>query len=235
MKALLLAAGLGTRLRPITETTPKCMLQVAGRTMLDHWLDSLRDAGVDEVLVNIHHLPEVVERHLAARPGPPYVRTSFEPQLLGSAGTLLSHRKWVAGEEFFLTCYADNLTDFDLRELVSFHRAGTKPATLAVFRSPRPSACGIVETGADGDVIGFVEKPAHPVSDLANAGMYAFAPSVLDLVELPPAPPVDIGYHLLPNLVGQARALRIDGYFRDIGTLDAYREACQDWRLRSAG
>jgi mannose-1-phosphate guanylyltransferase len=88
MKAFLLAAGLGTRLRPITDTKPKCMLTIDGRPMLDIWLDAFHKAGVAEVLVNLHHLPEVVRSHVAARTGPPEVRMSYEPSLLGSAGTL---------------------------------------------------------------------------------------------------------------------------------------------------
>ena len=86
MKAFLLAAGVGSRLRPITDVTPKCMLDIGGRPLLDIWLDAFDRAGVDEVLVNLHHLPDVVRRHLAARTGPPTVRMVFEPELLGSAG-----------------------------------------------------------------------------------------------------------------------------------------------------
>jgi len=230
MKAFLLAAGLGSRLRPITDTTPKCMLAIDGRPLLDTWLDALRRAGADEVLVNLHHLPDVVRRHLAGRTAPPAVRTFFEPELLGSAGTLLANRRWVDDEEFFLACYADNLTDFDLRSLVGAHRDGGAIATLAVFHSERPSAGGVVELDAAGTVTGFTEKPSEPVSDLVNAGMYAFHPSVLD--EVDGRPPRDIGYHLLPRLVGRARAVAVDGYFRDIGTPDAYRRARQEWPAR---
>ena len=122
VKAFLLAAGVGSRLRPITDVTPKCMLAIGGRPLLDLWLDAFDRAGVDEVLVNLHHLPDVVRRHLAARAGPPAVRTVFEPELLGSAGTLLANRQWVTDEEFFLACNADNLTDFDLRSLIDAHR-----------------------------------------------------------------------------------------------------------------
>ena len=88
MKAFLLAAGVGSRLRPLTDVTPKCMVEIDGRPLLDIWLDAFERAGVDEVHVNLHHLPDVVRRHLAARSGPPVVSTSFEPTLLGSAGTL---------------------------------------------------------------------------------------------------------------------------------------------------
>lgn len=229
MKAFLLAAGVGSRLRPITDTVPKCMLAIDGRPLLDIWLDAFDRAGVDEVLVNLHHLPDVVRGHLDARAGPPAVRTFFEPELLGSAGTLAANRAWVGGEEMFLACYADNLTDFDLRSLVRAHQEHGAVATLTVFHSERPSAGGVVELDTSGTVIGFAEKPSDPVSDLVNAGMYAFHPDVLDEIG---SPPRDIGYDLLPRLVGRARAIPVEGYLRDVGTIEAYQRAQREWRVR---
>jgi mannose-1-phosphate guanylyltransferase len=231
VKAFLLAAGVGSRLRPITDTTPKCMLTIGGRPLLDTWLDAFSCAGVDEVLVNLHHLPDVVSRHIAARTAPPTVRTFFEPELLGSAGTLLANRRWVEQEDFFLACYADNLTDFDLRSLVDAHQEHGTIATLTVFHSDRPSAGGVMELDATGRVTGFVEKPTEPVSDLTNAGMYAFRPCVID--EIDDIPPKDIGYDLLPRLVGRAQAVLVEGYFRDIGTVDAYQRAREEWPARA--
>jgi len=231
VKAFLLAAGLGTRLRPITDTVPKCMLAIDGRPLLDIWLDEFDRAGVEEVLVNLHYLPDVVRRHLAARTGTPAVRTFFEPELLGSAGTLAANRDWVAGEDMFLACNADNLTDFDLSSLIQAHREHGAIATLTVFHSDRPSAGGVVELDAAGLVTGFTEKPSQPVSDLVNAGMYAFRPALLD--ELDGPPPHDIGYDLLPGLVGRARAVPVEGYFRDIGTVESYQLAQQEWPQRA--
>jgi mannose-1-phosphate guanylyltransferase len=231
VKAFLLAAGVGSRLRPITDTTPKCMLVIDDRPLLDIWLDAFSRAGVDEVLVNLHHLPDMVSRHIAARITPPAVRTFFEPELLGSAGTLLANRRWVEDEEFFLACYADNLTDFDLRSLADAHQEHGAIATLTVFHSERPSAGGVVQLDATGRVTGFVEKPTEPVSDLTNAGMYAFHPCVID--EISGMPRGDIGYDLLPKLVGRARAVLVEGYFRDVGTVDAYRRAREEWPTRA--
>jgi mannose-1-phosphate guanylyltransferase len=230
MKAFLLAAGRGTRLRPITDTTPKCLVRIGDRALLDIWLDALVRVGVHEVLINLHHLASVVRAYLVARSGPPAVRLVEEPELLGSAGTLLANRDFVNGEEMFLAINADNLTDFDLRGLVNAHRAGGAIATLSVFRSPRPSECGVVDV-EDGRVAGYVEKPVDPPSDLANAGMYAFHPSVLEVIAGPP--PKDIGYDLLPRLVGRARAVTIDGcYFIDIGTPAALERARDEWQAR---
>ena len=231
MKAFLLAAGIGSRLRPITDSIPKCMVTIDGRPLLDIWLDAFDAAGIGEVLVNLHHMPDVVRDHLSERTRPPTVRAVFEPELLGSAGTLRANRDWVAGEEMFLACNADNLTDFDLCDLVDAHRTHQLPATLAVFHSPNPSAGGVVELDAAGTVTGFTEKPSALAGDLVNAGMYAFRPAVLDEIEGPP--PRDIGYHLLPRLVGRAVAVPVEGFFRDIGTVDAYRQARQEWPARA--
>ncbi len=231
MKAFLLAAGLGTRLRPLTDTKPKCMLEIQGQPLLDIWLDAFASAGVDDVLVNLHHLPQVVRDHLGRRGTPPVVRTFFEPELLGSAGTLSANKSWVQGEEMFLVCYADNLTDFELAKLVGAHRLNMQrglEATIAVFRAGEPSACGIVELDSAGVMVGFVEKPPNPRSDLANAGIYAFSPSVIEGLE--GSPPMDIGFDLLPRLVGRAGTVTAEGYFRDIGTHAAYAAAQRDWR-----
>jgi mannose-1-phosphate guanylyltransferase len=227
MKAFLLAAGIGSRLRPITDTTPKCMLPIGGRPMLDIWLDTFAQAGVDDVLVNLHHLPEVVREHLAARTGPPNVQMFYEPELLGSAGTLIANRHWVAGEDLFLACNADNLTDFDLQTLIKAHREHGGVATLGVFHSANPSSGGVLEVDAAGLVTGFEEKPENPASDLVNAGIYAFSPSLLE--EIKGGLPKDIGYDLLPRLVGRARVVPVEGYFLDIGTPDAYRRALEEW------
>ena len=232
MKAFLLAAGVGSRLRPITDTIPKCMVPIGRKPMLDIWLDAFDRAGVDEVLVNLHHLPDVVRHHLEERAGTLGVRTFFEQELLGSAGTLVANRAWVDGEEMFLACYADSLTDFDLSSLVQAHREDGVIATLTAFHSERPSAGGVLELDATGTVVGFEEKPANPVSDLVNAGMYAFHPGVLD--ELGGCPPCDIGYDLLPRLVGRAKAVPVEGYFRDIGTIEAYERAQREWPVRAA-
>jgi mannose-1-phosphate guanylyltransferase len=91
-----------------------------------------------------------------------------------------------------------------------------------------------VELDAAGTVTGFAEKPRQPVSDLVNAGMYAFRPDVLDVLDELGPPPVDIGYHLLPRLVGRAKGVLVEGYLRDLGTVDAYERAQQEWPVRAA-
>ena len=231
MKAFLLAAGLGTRLRPLTDHVPKCLVPVEGRPLLDHWLDNFRRAGVDEVLVNLHHRPEQVRSHLEAHRGKPRVWTSYEPILLGSAGTLAAGRDFVGSDEVFLAVNGDDLTDFDLRRLVdALEAAPAAQAAVAVFHAPMPEACGILEV-EEGVVVSFEEKPVAPRGDLANAGLYAFRRSVLEVV--PQGTPVDIGTHLLPRLVGRAVAVPVgDAFLIDIGTPEALARAEAEWPQR---
>ncbi len=233
MKAILLAAGLGTRLRPLTDRVPKCMLPIEGRPLLDLWLDSLAGAGVDEVLINLHHLAQTVRDHVDARRGLPAISTVYESELLGSAGTLSANRTWVRDEDVVLVCNADNLTDFELRSLVEFHRRSEVVATLTLFEAEFPSACGIVDVDEEGRVVGYTEKPKDPHSNLANAGMYAFDPRLFNEIE--PPFPKDIGFDLLPRLVGRAATMLITGFFRDIGTPEAYERAQAEWPLREQG
>lgn len=230
MKAFLLAAGLGTRLRPLTDTVPKCMLRFGGWPLLGIWLEKLASAGVTDVLVNTHYQLHMVNAFVDSRPWPLRVHVKFERELLGSAGTLLAHADWVRDEEFFLACNADGLTDFDLTELIKAHREYQPVATIATHRSENPSASGILDLDSEGIMLTFTEKPEHSVSDIANAGMYAFSPSVLD--DIARTPPKDIGYNLLPLLNGRARTVPVTGYFRDIGTLEDYRLAQEEWATR---
>jgi mannose-1-phosphate guanylyltransferase len=230
MKAIILAAGLGTRLRPITLTTPKCLVPINGVPLLELWLRQCERACVDAVLVNTHYLAERVEEFVAARRGIP-VTLAYEPTLLGSAGTLAANWNFVEGEKSFVVVYADNLTTFRLSELTAFHTTHDRIASMALFRSPNPSACGVVETDDGGLVVGFWEKPENPPGNLVNAGLYVFRREVRRY--LPTEVPADVGRSLMPALVGQAKGLPIRGYFVDIGTLENYYSAQADYAAAS--
>lgn len=194
---------------------------------MEIWLESLKRAGVSEVLVNLHHLADRVRDFLAQRPAPPTVHAVYEPELLGSLGTLLANREFVATEEAFLVCYGDGLTNYDLTDLVAFHQSHGGPASMAVFETDRPRECGIVELGDDGVIRSFEEKPERPKGNYANAGIYVFSPAVLDLAQL--TPPADIGYQLLPRLIGLGRGRKISAFYRDIGDPASYEAAKKDW------
>jgi mannose-1-phosphate guanylyltransferase len=231
MKAIILAAGLGTRLQPLTATTPKCLVPIDGVPLLELWLRECERARVEAVLVNTHYLAESVAEFAAARRGIP-MQLAYEPTLLGSAGTLRANWSFVDGEESFLVIYADNLTTFSLAELTEFHAGHSQIASVALFRSPNPSACGVVEMRPDGLITGFWEKPANPPGNLCNAGLYVFRRQVQQY--LPAETPADVGRSLMPALVGQAMGLAVSGYFIDIGTLENYYSAQTDYAAACA-
>src|SRR5262245_10195117 len=120
MRALLLAAGLGSRLRPITDTIPKCLVPIHGRPLLDYWLDLLLDAGVERALINTHHHARAVEAHLGRSPWRDRIEIAYEPVLLGTGGTLVANRAFF-GPHPLLLAHADNLTDFDVAALLAAH------------------------------------------------------------------------------------------------------------------
>jgi mannose-1-phosphate guanylyltransferase len=227
-KALLLAGGLGTRLRPITETVPKCLVPVAGRPMLDYWLDALERAGIGEVLLNTHHhrdqVRDWIDRSNAARGV--RVTEAWEPELLGSAGTVHANRGWADDADEIVVIYADNLSTVDLAQVLAFHRAGDAPMTMLLFRTPYPKQCGIATLDASGRVTAFVEKPEHPESDLANAGLYVLSAGAWR--EIADMAAFDFGFDVIPRFVGRMRGMPFDGYHRDIGNHDALAAANAD-------
>jgi mannose-1-phosphate guanylyltransferase len=226
MKAFLLAAGLGTRLRPLTDTMPKCLVPIAGRPLLSYWLDLFHAHGFDEVLLNVHHLPEQVRAFVSGVPPPVRVTLFEEPQLLGSAGTVRANKEWVADGRPFLVAYADNLTGANLTGLMTAHERGGRLLTMALFRAEEPSRSGIAEIqdGADsGAIVSFEEKPLHPRSNLANAGLYVTDARLFD--HIPEKTPVDFGFDVLPALDGQMYGHAIDEPLIDVGTWASYERA----------
>jgi mannose-1-phosphate guanylyltransferase len=227
MKAFILAAGEGTRLRPITDRTPKCLVPIRGTPMLEIWLRLCRDAGIDEILVNLHAHAESVRDFLERNHFGMKIDVVEEPVLLGSAGTLRANQEWVAGEEFFWIFYADVLNRVDLSTMMALHTQHKPAATLGVYEVADPRRCGIVSMRPDGVIDGFVEKPENPSGNLAFSGLMIGTKRVLEVI--PDKMPADIGFHVLPRLVGQMLAFPIDTYLLDIGTLENYQKAQQTW------
>ena len=226
-KALLLAGGIGSRLRPITAAIPKCLVEIAGRPLLDYWFDALATAGIRDILINTHHLPESVRRFLAKKTSRGFRTVEFfEPVLLGSAGTVAANPGWADDADDVLIIYADNLSDLDLQDFMAFHRGHSDAFTMLLFHAPNPKACGIAELNDVGCVIGFEEKPAEPKSDLANAGVYAVTATAWR--EMAAMNAFDLGFDVLPKFVGRMRGYIHNGYHRDIGTIDALNAASRE-------
>jgi mannose-1-phosphate guanylyltransferase len=227
MKAFLLAAGHGTRLRPLTDHQPKCLLPIKGKPLLAIWLEQCHRFGIGEVLVNIHSRAAQVRQFLERQGNGVHVQVVEEPALRGSAGTLRANASWVAKEEYFWVFYADVLTRTDLASMLKMHMTKRPAATLGVYRVPHPERCGIVQLGKDEMIREFVEKPTRPASDLAFSGLMIATPKLL--AAIPPWEPCDIGFDLLPRLGGRMLAYRISDYLIDIGTPETYQHAQETW------
>jgi mannose-1-phosphate guanylyltransferase len=227
MKAFLLAAGHGSRLRPITDTIAKCLVPICGKPLLQIWLELCQTHGVDEVLINLHAHASLVRDFLSRNEVGVHVTISEESDLLGSAGTLAHNRDWVASEREFWILYADVLTNADLTDMLRFHRERSPVVTLGVYEVSEPKRCGIVTPDENGIVQAFVEKPERPTSNLAFSGLLLATPALFDFI--PDQVPVDIGFSVLPRLVGQMAAYRVKEFLVDIGTMPNYRKAQDDW------
>ena len=226
MKAFLLAAGKGTRLQPLTFKTPKCLVNICGKPLLEYWFDLFEIYGIDEILINTSHLAETVEAYIKDHSRGLKIRIVYEEVLLGSGGTIKKNRDFVEGEETFFIFYADNLTNIDLRQMIEFHKEKQKGYTLALFRVPNPSECGIVEIDDSSSILSFKEKPENPASDLAFAGIMLSGPGLMDL--FPDTDVFDLGHDVLPQVIGDASGYIMDEYLLDIGTPEKLARAEND-------
>lgn len=227
MKAFILAAGKGERLRPLTDRFPKCLLSIQGVPILGIWLALCRRHGIDEVLVNTHSHADSVKGYLQHHHQDVRLQIAEEGTLLGSAGTVLTHRLWVGSESDFWIFYADVLTNTNLTDMLEFHRRKRQVATIGVNRVADPHQCGIVTLDREGVVQGFEEKPAKPSGDLAFSGIMLATPGIFEVI--PKHIPTDIGFDVLPNLVGRMAAYPISDYLVDIGTPASYQYAQGTW------
>jgi mannose-1-phosphate guanylyltransferase len=221
LRALLLAAGLGTRLRPITDAVPKCLVPIRGRPLLDIWLDLLLSGdAVERVLINVFHLAGMVAAHVAASPWRERIDLVDEAALLGTGGTVLANRSYF-GAAAFIVAHADNLTRFDLTAFIGCHekRPVGCDITMMTFDTDAPQSCGIVEEDGCGIVRAFHEKVANPPGTRANGAVYIFEPSVIDFIGAIGHSTVDISTEVLPAYLGRMVTFHNAGYHRDIGTL----------------
>ncbi len=227
MKAYLLAAGEGTRLSQLTKTIPKCLVPIKGKPLLDYWLRLCERYGISHLLLNLHHLPYLVEQFLDSASYRLKIKTFYEEKLLGSAGTIAVNRDFVVGEEAFFILYADNLTNVNLEKMRKFHMNHGGVCTIGLFKANNPKECGIAELSADGLVVDFAEKPPHPKSDLANAGVCIASPEIFDYI--PKKEVVDLGFDVLPRLVGKMYGYPIREYLLDVGTWENYEKAQREF------
>ncbi|QNJ27841.1 nucleotidyltransferase family protein [Synechococcus sp. A15-24] len=226
-RALLLAAGLGTRLRPITLHTPKCLVNIGGEALLGRWLRQLELAGCEAVLINTHYLADQVEAFLQSwKSSTMSVKAAHEPELLGTAGTLISNQDFFRGATGLLI-HADNAMAGGLDGFLTAHRE-RQPCcqlTMLTFHTDTPESCGIVEIDDQQVVQAFHEKIANPPGNRANGALYAFEQDFLDHLSLMNQRPSDFSTEVIPKLLGRIQTWHTHDAYLDIGTPEALTSA----------
>jgi NDP-sugar pyrophosphorylase family protein len=232
LKAIVLAGGEGTRLRPLTWTTPKPLLPIANRPFLEHQLTWLAGHGITEVVLSIGYRPEAFPARFPGGEvaGLP-LRYAVESEPLGTAGAIRFAAETGGFSDRFVVCNGDVLTDLDVSALVRLHDGSGAEATISLTQVEDPSAFGVVPTAADGRVLGFVEKPprGEAPTNWINAGTYVMEASVLD--EIPSGRAVSIERETFPALLqrdAKLYALAAPGYWLDIGSPAKYLQANLD-------
>ena len=222
-RAILLAAGLGTRLRPITLRTPKCLVPIGGEQLLGRWLRKLEDAGCNAVLINTHYLAHEVEAFLKNwRSSSMAVQTVHEPELLGTAGTLLANQEFFEGGTGLLI-HADNAMAEDLKDFLIAHQKRQVYCllTMLTFNSNNPSSCGIVEIDDQQVARTFHEKITEPPGNRANGALYAFEQDFLNHLNMMNPMAHDFSTEVIPKLLGRIQTWHTNRTYMDIGTAEA--------------
>ncbi len=234
---MLLAAGAGTRLRPLTYETPKPMVPVVNRPVIHHVLDNLLKHGVEEVMVNLHAHPEQVRGYCGD--GSRWslkLRYSHEPKLMGTAGSIKKVESFFKDGPFFVMS-GDGVSDIDLDAMWRFHRKRGAMATMATKRVDARFEYGVTLTDGSQRIKGFLEKPSwgDVFSNKVNTGIYLFEPEVLKLI--PKGRPYDFGHELWPKLLKMKKpiyAYETDAYWCDVGNLPEFRRCQIDTLDRTA-
>ena len=226
MKAILLAAGLGTRLRPLTDSVPKCLVPIGDKPLLSYWLDALAGVGITDILINLHHLSDQVISYVQSRADSQNITLVYETNLLGTAGTIRENVDFFK-EEQAMVIHADNFCTADLMKFINAHDrrpAGTE-ITMMTFVTDDPTSCGIVETDARGVVIEFYEKVKSPPGNVANAAVYIFQQSVIEHISNIKDCFCELSADVLPKYRDKIFTWEADDIHIDIGTFKNLQKA----------
>jgi NDP-sugar pyrophosphorylase family protein len=233
-KAMILAAGEGTRLRPLTLDTPKPLLPLNGKPLIEYTLLWLKQHGIEEVAINLYHHGDKIKQHLGD--GKKYdlkLHYSPESKLMGTAGGVKKVESYFDGP--LVVVYGDMLTDFNLSEMMALHVEQGNIATIALMPVERPWEVGVVVMDDNSRITSFVEKPPRGTEpgNLANAGIYVLEREVLDII--PSNTFCDFGHDILPKLINSHKpfcgyCLKKDDYILDTGTVARYEQADKDAR-----
>ena len=235
MKALLLAAGFGKRLRPVTNEIPKCLVLIKDKPLLEYWLEELQRINIDKIVVNTHYLSEQVDNYISHSEvalkllQDRRLEVRYEPVLLGTAATVRENYDVLKGDKLLLI-HADNWCRCSISEFINYHnneRPEKTVMTMMTFKTESPSQCGIIEIDKQGVLVDFHEKVENPPSDLANGAVYMLEPEVVALISQQ-SEVVDISTQLIPKFIGKIATWENKGIHRDIGTVEMLKLAQND-------
>lgn len=226
MKAVIMAGGMGTRLRPITCNIPKPMVPLIHKPVMEYSIELLRKYGITQIAVTVHYLPEVIKEYFID--GEKYgVQLYYFDEItpLGTAGSIKNAEKFL--DERFIVISGDGLTDFDLRKGVQFHEEKQALATIFMKEVDSPENFGVIKTNRNGEVVRFYEKPNKKklFSNMVNTGIYVLEPEIFHY--LPKDIPIDFSKNVFPKLLREKKPLygfHAEGYWSDVGCLSSYRQ-----------
>jgi mannose-1-phosphate guanylyltransferase len=226
MRALLLAAGFGTRLRPLTNTVPKCLVPIKGKPLLGIWLDRLTRAGIGPFLINTHYLSAQVEHFIDSSSYREQVKLVNELEMRGTAGTLLANLDYFSGEDCMLI-HADNycLADLNAFQFAHANRPAECLMTMMTFRTNHPSSCGIVKLDERGVVRSFFEKIQNPPGNLANGAVYILSSELLSKLSSDHQAVKDFSTEVLSQYIGHIYTYETTEVLLDVGTPESYKLA----------
>tara|TARA_B000000460_G_C21523396_1_gene397068 strand:+ start:664 stop:1353 length:690 start_codon:yes stop_codon:yes gene_type:complete len=225
VKALLLSAGLGTRLRPITKDTPKCLVPIKGKPLIEIWLDNLSNAGYDSFLINTHYLAHKVEAFINQSKYRGNVKLVHETTLLGTAGTLNRNLHYFENKDGLLA-HSDNYCTADFDAFYKAHKNRPKQCliTMMTFETSKPENCGIIKLDSEQVVIDFHEKPSSPLGNLANGAIYMLSREFLEMFPANFTHTRDFSTEVIPNILGKIFTYRTGATLIDVGNLKTYHD-----------
>lgn len=218
MKALILVGGFGTRLRPLTLSVPKPIVEFSNKAMILHQIEALCKIGVSEVVLAVNYRPQLMSSYLQPYETKLGIKISYshETEPLGTAGPLALAKDLLNDGEPFFVLNSDIICEFPFADLLAFHKAHGAEGTIMVTKVEEPSKYGVVVSREDGRIIQFVEKPQVFVGNRINAGIYIFNPSILERIE---AKPTSIEKEIFPKMAekGQLYCMPLEGFWMDVG------------------
>jgi len=225
VKAILLAAGFGTRLKPLTNTIPKCLVPIKGIPLLKIWIDNLLNIGIDEILINTHYLSEQVVNFIEENGYNKICEVIYEPVLLGTAGTLIANLDFLKDDDCLLI-HADNYCLANLNEFIQSHLNRPRKClfTMLTFNTGKPKECGIVSLNSEGVVVKFQEKEEEPNGIKANGAVYILSKDFIKDLKSNHVNASDFSTEIIPHFMGKIYVYHTNEIFEDIGSLEKYKK-----------